>query len=113
MTSIKRNLTVDQGATFTYSIPLINDDGDDYPANTTGWSANAMMKRQYSSNTNTGIAFTSTVTTGNLTIAMSANVTNNANGGVVYVYDVELTSNTGVVTRIQEGLVTVAPSATR
>jgi hypothetical protein len=44
------------------------------------------------------------------------NMTNSVTGAIeegMYVYDVEITSGTGTVTRIMEGQVTVNPEVTR
>jgi hypothetical protein len=44
------------------------------------------------------------------------NMTNSTTGAIeegMYVYDVEITSGTGTVTRIMEGQVTVNPEVTR
>jgi hypothetical protein len=49
---------------------------------------------------------------GQITMAMSPTVTANVTPGR-YVYDVLITSDSGVKTRIIEGIVTVLPSVTR
>jgi hypothetical protein len=58
------------------------------------------------------VSFTATGnSTGYISLTMTANTTANITAGR-YVYDVEVTSNTGIVTRVKEGIVTVTPNAT-
>jgi hypothetical protein len=49
---------------------------------------------------------------GTVTLSLSANATANISYGR-YVYDCEITSNAAIVTRVQEGIVTVTPEVTR
>lgn len=107
--AIKTNLVVDQGANFIYNIYLIDEDGNTFDI--TGYTANAQIRKTYTSTSYTTI--TAAVSGGDGLIALSMNaattslLTNNR-----YVYDLELSSN-NVVSRILEGIVTVNPGVTR
>jgi hypothetical protein len=105
-------LTADQGATFTATIDLANDDGTPINvANNTFLSQ--VRKSYYSSNVvaNLSIAVSDSAN-GNLRLSLDSANTANVKPGR-YVYDVKMTSNTGAVTRILEGIITVTPQVTR
>lgn len=107
----KANLVIDQGTTFSVELNLTDDNGD--VLNLEGFTANAQMRKWYTSSNAT--SFTTSVNTyyGVITLSLSANQTNILTAGR-YVYDVELSdpvSNT--VSRIVEGIVTVTPQCTR
>lgn len=108
--SIKTNLSVDQGSNFVYNIYLIDADGN--PFNITGYTANAQIRRTYTSYSyatmNTAISGTSGLITLSMNATTTANLTNTR-----YVYDLELKSSANVVSRIVEGTVTVNLGVTR
>ncbi len=109
--AIVSNLTVDQGSTFTANIDCTGLDGN--ILNLTGFTVAAQLRKTYDSSTKTD--FTATIAnalTGRLTIALSAAQTNALAAGR-YVYDVEITSGAGVVTRVVEGQVEITPGVTR
>jgi len=109
--AIISNLTVDQGSTFTANIDCSASDGN--TLNLTGYTVAAQLRKTYDSATST--AFTSAIanaTGGRLTISLNATQTN-ALGAGRYVYDVEINSASGVVTRVVEGQVEVTPGVTR
>lgn len=104
----KFNLTIDQGADYSFSFELLDQNGD--ALDVTGYSGRAALKPWYSyGNT---VNFAVTLTTGNFAISMTANTTASIEAGR-YVYDAELErdsdSNT---TRVVEGLVTIEPQVT-
>ena len=69
------------------------------------------MRKSYTSST--AYAFTVGLNSnGQVTLGMTSNTTSTIAAGR-YVYDVEITSPSGVVTRVVEGLVTVTPNVTR
>lgn len=71
------------------------------------------MRKSYYSTTATDFTMTiSDAGAGQITMAMSSANTANVTPGR-YVYDILLTSNTGIKTRIIEGIVNVLPSVTR
>jgi len=109
--AIVSNLTVDQGSTFNVEVEVTDVDGNVLVL--TGYSVAGQMRKNYDSSTNT--AFTGQVSNANLgliTISLTATQTNALVAGR-YVYDVEITSNAGVVTRVLEGQLEVTPGVTR
>ena len=109
--AIVSNLTVDQGATFNAQIDVSDDSGNSQ--NLTGYSVAGQIRKTYDSTTYT--AFTASVsnaTGGTISISLTSTQTNALKAGR-YVYDVEITSSGGVVTRVLEGQVEVTPGVTR
>lgn len=108
--AIKANLVIDQGTDYSTSISLQNDVGES--ANLVGYTANAQIRKTYSSsNSHT---FTATVddSSGIIILSLTDTQTANITAGR-YVYDVYVTDNVGVVSRIVEGIVTITPRVTR
>lgn len=106
----KANLLIDQGATYSTSIDILDEDG--LPINLTGYSGAAQLRKHYTSSNAVSFSVTLGGADGTLTLSLTANATANITAGR-YVYDVELTSNTGTVSRVLEGIVTVTPNVTR
>lgn len=109
--AIYSNLTIDQGSTFKADIDVTDSDGD--ALNLSGYTVAGQLRKNYSSSTSTD--FTASVTStsnGTIRISLSATQTNGLKAGR-YVYDVEITSSTGEVTRVLEGQVEVTPGVTR
>lgn len=107
----KANLVIDQGASYSTTIDILDEDGA--PINLTNYTGAAQLRKHYTSTS--FVAFTVDIegADGTVTLSMSANTTANLTPGR-YVYDVELTSNTsGTVSRVLEGIVTVTPNVTR
>lgn len=107
--AIKANLTIDQGTDYSTSITLT--DIDDNVVSLAGYTANAQIRKTYSSSNSvtfsTAITEAQGVVTLSLTDAQTANITPGR-----YVYDVILTTGS-ITTRIVEGIVTVTPRVTR
>ena len=104
-------LTVEQGANFSTTIDV--KDGTNTIINLTGYTVAAQMRKSYYSTT--ANSFTTTITdasAGQITMTMTSANTSGLTPGR-YVYDLLLTSGTGVKTRVIEGIVTVMPSVTR
>ncbi len=109
--AIVSNLTVDQGATFNAQIDITDDSGN--AQNLTGYSVAGQIRKTYDSTTFTAFsASVSNATGGTITISLTATQTNALAAGR-YVYDVEITSGGGVVTRVLEGQVEVTAGVTR
>jgi len=108
--SIKTNLIVDQGSNFVYKIYLVDTDGLPFPI--TGFYGNAQIRKSYSSSSFTTMDITIDDVGGIITLSMNAAVTSTLNQNR-YVYDLQLTGNTGIVSRIAEGFVTINPEVTR
>lgn len=107
--SIKTNLLVDQGANFVYKVYLIDSSGN--PFDISSYTANAQIRKTYTSSTYNTIDVDVGGNNGILTLTMNATVTANLAYNR-YVYDLEITSN-NVISRIMEGFVTVNPNVTR
>jgi len=104
-------LTLEQGANFNTVLDL--KDGAGGVLNLTGYSVAAQMRKSYYSATATNFVISVTdAQAGSITMSMNSANTSNVTPGR-YVYDVLLTSGTGIKTRIIEGIVTVLPSVTR
>lgn len=107
--STKANLVIDQGATFSTDLSLTDDNGD--VMNLNGYTANSQMRKWYTSTNSTSFSTAINVATGTITLSLTANQTANLTAGR-YVYDVEV-AESGVISRVVEGIITVTPNATR
>ena len=104
-------LTLEQGANFNTVLDLKDAAGG--ILNLNGYSVASQLRKSYYSTTATDFTMTiSDASTGQITMAMSSANTANVTPGR-YVYDILLTSDTGIKTRIIEGIVNVLPSVTR
>lgn len=108
--AIKANLVVDQGATYTTTIDVT--DVDDQPINLTGYTGSAQLRKHYTSSNSTSFAVSIGTLDGTVTLSLTSTQTGALAAGR-YVYDVELTNSSNVVSRIVEGIVTVTPQVTR
>lgn len=107
--AIKANLIIDQGADYTTSINVADE--DDVPIDLTNYTGVAQMRKHYSSITYYSFNV-ATAANGTVTLSMSANSTNAIPYGR-YVYDCELTDGDGKRSRLVEGIVTITPQVTR
>lgn len=110
------NILIDQGATYTLALTYNNANGT--PINLTNYTA-AMQVRDTVNSTTTVLSLSSPsngiVITGasgliNITVTAAQTTALSAN---TFVYDLEITSTTGVVTRLIQGSVTVNAEVTR
>lgn len=108
--AIKANIVVDQGSSFSTSINLT--DTSDNIINLENFTGAAQLRKHYTSSQSTPFNVTVIPSTGEVRLDLSANTTTLLTPGR-YVYDVELTDSSGVVSRIVEGIVTVTPNVTR
>lgn len=110
------DIAIDQGA--TYRQEFIWKDSNNDVIDLTGYTARMQIRRKKSSDSfeheatteNGGIAITAL--TGSVVVTISATDTA-AFEFTKGVYDIELVSGTGVVTRLLEGSVEVSPEVTR
>ena len=103
------NLLIDQGATFSTVIDLVDENG--VPINLSSYTGASQLRRHYTSSN--AISFTVALTSnGVITLSLTANQTTSLTAGR-YLYDVEVTDNSGIVSRIVEGIVSVTPNVTR
>lgn len=106
----KVNLILDQGTDFESSLLLEDEDG--VVIDLTGFTGRSEIRRHHTSLNATATFVVTVANTGTVTLAMDANTTANVISGR-YVYDVELISGTGKVSRVFEGQVKVTPEVTR
>ena len=105
------NYVINQGTTFTSAVTVKDANGN--PLNLTGYTATAKMALGYSSTrTRTDITcdFASDRSTGVINISLTATQTASLEAPARYVYDLDVTDGSGVVTRIIEGLITTRPN---
>jgi hypothetical protein len=111
--SNKSNLVIDQGTSFEAYIDLT--DMNDDPINVAAYTANAQMRRWYSSS-NTAAVFIANTSiepaNGVIKLSLTASQTANLDHGR-YVYDVTIINSANTITRVLEGIVTVTPRVTR
>lgn len=110
------NLEIDAGATFRVQFLYANPDATDTPINLTGYSARMHIRERVESPTTvleltSASGITITAAAGTLDVVIAASVTKDLVGP--YVYDIEIESESGVVDRLAQGVVTVNPEVTR
>ena len=105
------NLIAYQGADFTNTFYVTNDNGSSFDL--TGFTAAGKIKKHYTSNTSTdfGVLIVSPLTAGAITISLD-NATTAAMTPGKYVYDIVVTSAQNVKSRILEGVITIVEGVT-
>ena len=107
------NITIDQGETYTNTNSVFLADGVT-AMNLTGYTVASKMRKHYTSTAahtiNTTI--TNPATAGLIDSSLSATETSAITAGY-YVYDLEITSSGGVVTRVVEGKIQMKPEVTK
>jgi len=99
------NITIDQGADFIYYIYVVDNSGN--TINLSTYTANSLIRPSYTSNVYY-VANINTTNSSNGQIIMTVNsATTSQLTQTRYVYDLVLTSNTGIVSRLIEGYVNV------
>lgn len=108
----KANIVIDQGADFSTSITVTDNDGN--VVDLTGYTARGQIRKHYTSSTAVDFSFVfgSPRSSGIVDITLSNSQTTDMEAGR-YVYDVELISTANVVSRLVEGIATVTPEVTR
>lgn len=108
--ALKTNLVIDQGSTWNTTILIAGP--DNVPVDLTNYTAASQIRKHFSSANAT--PFTTVVggASGTISLSLTSGQTMALAGGR-YVFDVEITSNTGYVTRVIEGIVTINPNVTR
>lgn len=104
-------LLIEAGATFSTQVNVTDANGS--PLNLSNYQARAQLRKSYYSST--AVNFNTQMTdasAGIISLGITAANTANIRAGR-YVYDVEIESDEGVVTRIFEGIATVSPNVTR
>lgn len=109
------NLTLSQGATWKLALTYQNANGT--PIDLTNYTARMQARPSYDSSTvslnlTNGSGITLGGTAGTINLLVGATTTASI-GAAQYVYDMELVSGSGEVTRLIEGTLIVTPEVTR
>jgi hypothetical protein len=107
------NLVINSGADFSQSFTLEGTDSNS-ALNLTGYDVNAQFRKWSGSSTSVsfGTTITSPPTSGQIYLTLSAQDTLPLKAGR-YVYDIVVSDNYGVKTRVVEGMVLVREGVTR
>ena len=110
------DITINQGATFELTVTWKDSTGA--AINLTGYSARMQVRETYSSSSTVvsltnGSGITLGGAAGTIAILISATTTAALTAPFSGVYDLELVSAGGVVTRLLQGAATVTPEVTR
>jgi len=112
MAAGKHDITLEQGATYNMQI-RVEENGS--PVDVTNYTfASQIRKSHYS--TEVAAQFTTKLVNGpqgSFNISLTDTETSAVDSAFTHVYDVEITSDTGAVSRIIEGTVTVTPEVTK
>jgi hypothetical protein len=104
----KINIVMDQGATFTTTFNVV--DNNNLPIDLSHYTAASEMRKTYFSSN--AYSFSATgYANGAITLTMNAATTSAIWAGR-YVYDIDITDQSGNVSRVIEGIVTVTPGVT-
>ena len=103
------NIVIDQGASYTNTITLNNDDGT--LKDLTDYTVTAHIRRSYNTNTYTAFTCVKNDLIGDITFSLTPVETNALKSGR-YVYDLEIASSAETL-RVIEGIITVTPGVTR
>ena len=111
MASAVSNLLVYQGSDFNIDFTVENDNGTEFDM--TGYTVASMIKKHYTSSTSTTVtaAVLSPATSGRIQLSLNNSQTAAMKSGR-YVYDVVITSSTGLKSRVLEGSVSVLEGVT-
>lgn len=105
----KANLNIDQGADWETVITLKEDGAS---LDLQGYTGAGQIRRYYTSSTAINMGVALSIPDGTVTLTLDSATTNSMEPGR-YVYDVELTNDLGLVSRIIEGILTVNPGVTK
>lgn len=116
MTAATNNFVIDQGA--NWFLTVVYKDSTGTAINLTGYTAALQIRDTYADST-TDLSLTSpsggitiTAATGTISITATAAQTGAIAAGT-YVYDLEITSASGIVTRLIQGRISISPQVTR
>lgn len=101
------NIAIEQGTDFSTTFTITNSDETVY--NLSSSSAVSTLKKFPSSTTSYSFSTTITVATGQITVSMANSITSQISPGRYY-YDVVVTNNTGLKSRVIEGMALVTAS---
>ena len=106
------NIFIDQGASFSTSVTVT--DTDESAFDLADYTAEAQIRKTYDSLTSTSFSTSidANPASGLITLELTPTQTTALEAGR-YVYDLVITSNGGIKTRVIEGIATVLPSVSR
>jgi hypothetical protein len=105
-------LNCDQGTDFNINLDLTNDDGTSINVSNYTFSS-SIRKSFYSANVTANLEIaTVDAANGSVSLSMNSAVTSNIKAGR-YLYDVKMISASNTVSRVIEGIITVAPQVTK
>ena len=109
--AIIANLYIDQGTDFSVTVDVTDSAGDILDLD--GYTASAQIRKTYSSST-VSATFSTTISAsaGQVTLDLTDAQTSALTAGR-YVYDLNIESGGGVITRVIEGQAIVTPGVTR
>jgi len=103
------NIVIPQGTDFSELFTSTESDGS--ASNLTGYTGAAKIKKHPGASTSTSFSVSITALTGEVTISLTDTQTTDLEPGRYY-YDVYLTSNVGLVSRMVEGMAFVTAGIT-
>ena len=103
------NISIPQGSDFSETFVSTESDGS--ASNLAGYSGAAKMKKHYGATESTAFSVNITASTGEVAIALTSGATVGLEPGRYY-YDVKLTSGSGAVSRLVEGMAFVRAGIT-
>ena len=108
----KANIIIDQGADFSTSITVSDTDGN--ILDLTNYTGRGQIRKHYTSSTKVDftVVFGAVRTEGVVNLSLT-NVQTAAMESGRYVFDAELISGAGNVSRMLEGIATITPEVTR
>jgi hypothetical protein len=118
--AVTYNSTIDIGS--NWSVTFVYKDTDGVAINLTGYTAAMQVRTTPDASTalislTTGSGITITGGTGTIAVAItsaqSSLLTATTQAGTPYVYDLEITSGSGVITRLVQGVLTASANVTR
>ena len=109
--AIIANLYIDQGTDYSITVDVTDSAGD--TLDLSNYTASAQIRKTYTS-TSVSETFSTTISelAGQVTLSLTDTQTSGLEGGR-YVYDLNITSNGGVTSRVIEGQAIVTPGVTR
>jgi hypothetical protein len=112
MAAGKHNITVEQGAFYNMQL-RVEENG--VPVDLTNYTFESQIRKSHYS-TDIAANFATLLVNGpagTFNISLTGTITAALDSAFIHVYDVEMTSDTGLVTRVVEGTVSVSPEVTR
>ena len=111
MSAGTHNITIEQGGTFELTLSVDNPAGSDMDL--TGYTFRGMLARSYYDDTPISfVASTLIAASGKFKLALTAAQCAAMDPALTYVWDCEMESSTGIVTRLLQGSATVSPEVT-